>query len=204
MEKRVMRPRPEEVLPETRRVLARAGCPPDRGEAFVEIARAVAGKLITLAKPAAFSVDLPVMGIGPDIVELDGLTISSSDMVKKLSEAETVSLFLATIGAEPEEECRALGEGNRLIEALLLDSAASEMVERLLRLAHLDTAKRMSGFVGTARYAPGYGDFSLSHQVRIVEVLGGDETGVRVMQDSFMLIPKKSTTGIIGWKRQRN
>ncbi|MEO0249570.1 MAG: hypothetical protein ABIN58_08545, partial [candidate division WOR-3 bacterium] len=194
METRLVMPRPEEVLPENRRILARAGCPPDSGEDFLEAAARAAKRLVELARPAAFSADLRVIAFSADRVELEDFVIFSSDMSDRLAGAERVSLFLATIGPGPEEACRALSEDKNLTEALFLDAAASEMVEILLRRAHREAAARMSGFAGTARYAPGYGDFSLIHQARIVELLGGTATGVRVMEDSFMLIPKKSTT----------
>lgn len=204
MEREVIRPRPEEVLPDTRRIMARAGCPPDAGEDFAELVALAATRLVETAKPVAFSAELGVIAFYADRVELDGLVIFSSDMAKKMAGAERVSLFLATIGPGPEEACRSLSEDKRLSEMFLLDAAASEMIELLMRRAHQGAAARMSGFTGTARYAPGYGDFSLSHQAGIVEILGGPETGVTVIQDSFMLVPRKSTTGVVGWKRQGN
>lgn len=204
MDKRVIRPQPEEVLPEINRVLARAGCPPDSGEDFLGVAISAAKSLLTLAEPVAFSAELEVISISDDSVELEGFTIFSADMARKLSGSETVSLFLATIGLAPEDECRVLADENRFIESLFLDAASSEMVEKLLRHLHHEAAGRMRGMRSTARYAPGYGDFSLDHQARIVELLGGGGTGVRVMDSSFMLVPKKSTTGVVGWKKQEN
>ena len=51
---------------------------------------------------------------------------------------------------------------------------------------------------GTVRFSPGVGDFSLENQVDIVRLLGGERTGVRVIEDSFTLIPVKSMTGVVG------
>jgi hypothetical protein len=202
MERFVMNPPPERLAPEPRRVLARAGCPKSAGNSLLKPATFAIERLLALARPAAFSADLPVLSSDENTIELEGLTIRSSDMAKKLSGSSFLTIFLATIGPGPEESCRALSESGRLTEALLLDAAASEMVELLLRSAHRQASLRMSGFIGTARYAPGYGDFSLSHQAFIVDALGGDSTGVMVMKDSYMLVPQKSTTGVVGWRKQ--
>ncbi len=191
-------------MPDVRRVLARAGCPPDSGQDFLAVAERAIHMLSEIASPATFSTELMVIAFSDEWIETEGFTIVSRDMARKLRGAEKLSLFLATIGPGPEEVCCALFEESKFSEALALDAAASEMAELLLRRAHMEAAALMRGFAGTARYAPGYGDFSLSHQARIVNLLGGDETGVRVMEDSFMLVPKKSTTGVVGWKRPEN
>lgn len=197
-------PSPEQLAPEPGRVIARAGCPRSAGGDLERAAALAIERLLALARPSAFSADLPVLSFGEDRIELEGLTICSSDMARSLSGSSILTIFLATIGPGPEEECRTLSDSGRFTDALFLDSAASEMVELLLRSAHRQAALRMRGFRGTARYAPGYGDFSLSHQAIMVDMLGGDSTGVRVMEGSYMLVPQKSTTGVVGWRRREN
>ena len=54
------------------------------------------------------------------------------------------------------------------------------------------------GFYTNFRYSPGYGDFPLEYQRRIVTLLGCDKTIGLTVTDSSLLIPQKSVTAIIG------
>ncbi|MEO0141535.1 MAG: hypothetical protein ABIM88_08335 [candidate division WOR-3 bacterium] len=199
---RTVRPRPEEVIPSIQRVLRRAGGSGRETGALLLFAQKAIATLAELSKPAGFWITSAIISSYETRIETPGFTIESRDMARRLSGCEWLTTFLVTIGHGPERECESLsGRGEHTL-SLLLDAAASEMTEELLRLAHRKAAETLVDFTGTARYAPGYGDFSLSHQSDIVRLFGRDRTGVMAIEGSFMLIPRKSATAIVGWKRR--
>jgi len=90
------------------------------------------------------------------------------------------------------------------LKAFLVDAAASVLVENVMKELHRQAGIRMSGCKSTVRFSPGFGDFSLENQVTIVRLLGGENTGVKVMEGSCTLVPVKSTTGVVGWIQRQD
>jgi hypothetical protein len=143
--------------------------------------------------------DLQITGREECVLRTEALSLRSCMIAERLARSEMVTLLMGTVGPDPERRCSELDEEGRHLDAMLLDAAASAMVEEIMRAAHLKCAERMEGMEGTARYAPGYGDFSLDHQVEILQALGDDE--VQVSRETYMLTPRKSSTGVVGWSR---
>ena len=200
MERHLLRPRSEQALPSLRRVLARAGCGPEPDGRMLAAAQQALDRLVTLARPVYAGVELSVQEFSEHGLILEtGARLFSGDLSRKMARAVRISLLAASVGPGPEEECVRLESAGEATRSLFLDAAASEMTEQLLRMAHADAAKRMAGFAGTARYAPGYGDFSLENQALILEALGAEELGIRMVEGSWMMEPRKSTTGVVGW-----
>jgi 5-methyltetrahydrofolate--homocysteine methyltransferase len=113
--------------------------------------------------------------------------------------AEKLSFLLVTIGPGPETEVRRLQKEGYHTRSFFLDAAASCMVEKVARELHGRLATEFPNYRGTARFAPGFGDFPVSFQEEIMNILGGRSIGVSLRRDSFILRPVKSGTGVIGW-----
>jgi hypothetical protein len=192
------RPRIDAVVPTEAQVSGRAGCRSgDLGDvrgAVERATRTAAG----LAEPRAFELSLEARFEG-DLVVMPGITLSSGSLVGALDGAAEVSLMLATIGSACEDEADSLERSGEHLGAFLLDAAASVLVENVMKELHRETARRLSGRRGTVRFSPGFADFSLESQADIVRLLGGDATGVRVIEESYTLVPGKSMTGVTGW-----
>jgi hypothetical protein len=192
------RPGIDAVVPTEAQVSGRAGCrSADLGDVRGAVERASC-TAVGLAEPRAFELSLEARFEG-DLIVMPGIILSSGPLVRALEGAAEVSLMLSTIGPACEDEADALEMSGDHLGAFLLDAAASVLVENVMKELHRETAGRLPGRRGTVRFSPGFGDFSLESQADIVRLLGGDSTGVRVMEESYTLVPRKSMTGVTGW-----
>jgi len=192
-----------ELLPDTDRVLARAGCPPGRSGAIADSVREAIATLGLTARPEAVYASFPVESLEEGVLRAGGVELRSSDLCRTLAGASTVSLFAATLGPGPEGTVRDLTSGGRHLAGFLLDAAASSAVERLCRKVHGLISSGMPGFDSTVRYAPGYGDFRLDDQAVILDLLEAGGIGIVLVPGSHMLTPVKSSTGVMGWARRQ-
>ena len=58
------------------------------------------------------------------------------------------------------------------------------------------------GYNITYRYSPGYGDLTISHQSDILSLLNAQKLIGLSALESAILVPVKSVTAFIGWKRR--
>jgi hypothetical protein len=84
---------------------------------------------------------------------------------------------------------------------VLLDAWGSEALEQLNERFDRDIRQ---GKKGTRRFSPGYGDVDIRKNFPLYEYLvrnKGEEVGRRITvnPDTGILIPRKSTIGMIGW-----
>ncbi len=131
-------------------------------------------------------------------IELEGgLMIPSRYISRVFKNVFRVTLFIATVGSDITD-----GEGRDQMERVIFDAIGSEGVESLVRWFHrsLKIRSKSMGYGLTARFSPGYGDFPLSFQSWFVENLDAESMGVKITEN-FMLIPEKTVTGVIGWRR---
>ncbi|MBN2586332.1 MAG: hypothetical protein JXA64_00105 [Candidatus Fermentibacteraceae bacterium] len=190
---------PLETLPEEDRVLARSGCPPSRRGRFGAEAREAIESLSRAAQPEAIVSTMDVRVITEDEVVTGEMHLKSASLARFMKGAEKVSVFLVTLGSRPEREARRLQDEGCYTRSFFLDAAASCMVDRLARELHRRLTGEFPGCRATARFAPGFGDFSLASQEDIIVHLGGGSIGVSLQRDSYTLLPVKSGTGVIGW-----
>lgn len=122
---------------------------------------------------------------------------------KHLYLCEKIAILAVTIGEDIENEITNSSENENYAHALLLDAAATEAVEEAADLSEkiIEREARKEGFYLTSRFSPGYGDFPLTMQKEILELASGDKIGIS-LTSSLMLIPRKSITAIIGFKRE--
>jgi hypothetical protein len=191
-----------ELLPELDRVLARAGCPPGKSGGLEDSVRESIAALSRTAEPAALYRTFPVDGMDQGVLRAGGVELSSVDLCRRLEGASSLSFFVATLGPGPEKTLRELSSEGRHLAAFLLDAAASSTVEKLCRWVHGIISGTMTEYGSTVRYAPGYGDFHLSGQAVILDILGAGGIGVSLTAGSYMLLPVKSATGVMGWTRR--
>ena len=82
-----------------------------------------------------------------------------------------------------------------MAKAVIIDCGASVLIEQL---ADEFQAEINVGPFTTPRFSPGYGDWSITEQARIIRLLDGQrQIGLNVTKDSLM-IPRKSITAVIG------
>lgn len=138
-------------------------------------------------------------------VTLDnGLVLKSTRLASVLAHCEELSLLAATLGRAVLEQIHHLLSSGELTQATLLDAIASESVEHFVDWMQAIIARERLrlGFSPTMRFSPGYGDWKLDIQPDILRVLKAEEIGLSVHPESYILLPEKSITAVIGWERR--
>ena len=132
-------------------------------------------------------------------VEFDSFSVASVDFSKFLLDSNEVFLIGTTIGKEIVDLRNNL-MNNDSFKSVILDAVGSETVESFTEWVNEYLSKiilKEGKTLTKRRYSPGYGDFPLSYQKKIAEILDLDKIGVTV-SDSFILSPEKSVTAFIG------
>lgn len=153
----------------------------------------------SLINPSATSRSYKILSKGEESVETEVANLPGKDIAKLLKSSFEVIFCATTIGIELEEEINRLLNEKKILEATILDAigstAADTAMDYLNNLLKAEATRK--GLSLTRRYSPGYGDFPLSTQESLVRFSGGEALGIRV-SPSYMLIPRKSVTAIIG------
>lgn len=127
------------------------------------------------------------------------IQLLGSSITKHLSNCYYVAMMAITIG-EPIEMTitNHFGTGN-YTAGLLLDAAATAAVESIAdQVNHLiDSLATKDGYATTWRFSPGYGDWNITIQQKILTALHAETIGLTATE-SFMLQPRKSITAAIG------
>jgi len=106
-----------------------------------------------------------------------------------LSECKSVLICAATLGGEFDRLLRQL-QITDMAGAVILDSMAGEKLENFCNEKN-----------GTSRrYSPGYGDFPLSVNRNIIDVLNTSKHIGLCTTDDYILTPQKSITGLVNIK----
>lgn len=156
----------------------------------------------TIIEPRGNYLRLENITISKDKVNLGTgqLTFVSQDIADLLANQDQVVILAVTIGPALEEKVEQLFASDQLTKATILDAVGSIAVEEAaneLQEKIAAEAKEIALPSLTMRYSPGYGDLDLDIQPQLLELVQGQELGVAV-NDSFLLIPQKSITALIG------
>ena len=130
-------------------------------------------------------------------------TVSGTSIRCHLSPAHCVSVLTVTIGETVETTIHTLFQQGEYTAAILLDAAATAATEQvadsITRLIRQQANRQ--GCSITSRFSPGYGNWGLEIQPAMLQLSGAHKIGVRATE-SYMLIPRKSVTAVIGWTSQ--
>jgi cobalamin-dependent methionine synthase I len=116
-------------------------------------------------------------------------------MPESFSQAKKISVFLSTLGPDIVKLVDEYTKAGKVFDAFLLDSWASESLEALND--SFDRKLREEFGEGTRRFSPGYGKVDVRMNRYIVEELL-EVDSVKVLESGF-LVPRKTTTCMIGW-----
>lgn len=128
-------------------------------------------------------------------VILDGEEINSLGLKKFLSGAKNCALLAATAGIEADRLIARYSAVEPSL-ALMIDALAAATVEAL--------CNKLCGECFEVeehrRFSPGYGDFPINYQKRIIRALSADlNVGIH-LTNSLMLAPSKSVTAVVPLK----
>ncbi len=124
------------------------------------------------------------------------------DIRAHLAGCEFVVLQATTLGLEVDRLIRK-AEITDMTKAVVMDALASAASEQVCREADLLLHRKSPGLWQTFRFSPGYGDFPLSVQARLLSLLDAGKRIGLASSDSSLLTPRKSVTGVIGLSAQK-
>ena len=136
--------------------------------------------------------------IAGETLDFSAFQIKSKDLSRIFAHCQSCVFMSVTLGPEVDR-LLARVQKEDMADAVLLDALASSEVELMCDRSEQSVAEKLKdGQYMTMRYSPGYGDVPLEVSAYILSLLGvrGD-TGIS-MTDSFMLVPVKSVTAMIG------
>lgn len=107
-------------------------------------------------------------------------------------------LFCATLGHELDR-CISRYTVVSPAKAAMLDATGGALVEALCDKLTAELKKEMPSVFFDNRFSPGYGDFPLSAQRHIFDILELSRIGVG-LNDSLLLSPSKTVTAVLGLK----
>jgi 5-methyltetrahydrofolate--homocysteine methyltransferase len=121
------------------------------------------------------------------------------DIREFLSGCDKAVLFCVTLGGETDRLIRYTGIQSPLHE-LIIDALANAAVEQAADMVQTEIAKAYPTYTQTERYSPGYGDYPLEVQPRILAYLDTKKLIGVSAGESLMMSPLKSITAAIGLK----
>ncbi len=145
----------------------------------------------------------------PTIIKDDGSDNSgkksaegSLSIKKHLEGCNRAVLMAVTLGVGVDQLLRKTQVTDMAL-AVIIDSGASVLIEQLAddfqeEIVKKPDASDQNDTFTTPRFSPGYGDWPITEQARIVRLLDGQrQIGLNVTKDSLM-VPRKSITAVIG------
>ena len=138
----------------------------------------------------------------PDGVLVSGTNVrlTGKGILRHLNGAKMAALLAATLGAEAERYLRAL-EHTDMTGALIADAVCTECVEKTCDRAgeEIRAFAARGGYSVNSRFSPGYGDLPLEIQPEFLSALDSMKAIGLTCSSSFLLIPRKSVTAVIGF-----
>lgn len=129
-----------------------------------------------------------------------GAFLQGSRLAEWMEGCTELFLMFSTLGEAVQTAIRGATEAGRLSDAVVIDAAASEIVDAgldwLMQGARRELM-RENRMLTARRYSPGYGDMPLAEQGKLAELLEIERFGVQ-LTESFLLIPEKSVLAIAG------
>ncbi len=196
---KIFRKNPSEIRIPRRVLAARLGFKgvgdiPDSFKGHFERAYKIA---IEVADPVAVYGDFPVEDLD-DGVEIDGKVLKGRSIEDFVKGSRSATLIVATLGSEYDETMNRFHEKGDDLTSFFLDGIGSEMVEYFIR--DLDSLLRKEKGEGGPRISPGYGDLPLSLNAWIIEKLDAGKIGVSYDPETFIMVPRKTISALIGWR----
>jgi hypothetical protein len=126
--------------------------------------------------------------------------LRGSDIKTHLDGCDEIIILAATLGLQVDELIRQT-EASDMAGAVVLDALASAAIEQLCDDVEKEIKLSTVNCQLSTRYSPGYGDFPLEVQPELLELLGARKKIGLYVNQSNLLIPRKSVTAILGVKK---
>ncbi len=169
------------------------GAYPD--ERLKSITENVICELVAAATPRYCIKDTSVK-IDGEWVLFDSFKVYSKSLSKHLANCTSAVLFAATIGADVD---RIVSKYSVIspVKAVAAQAAAAAMIEMYADEVCEKIQKEEKTYL-VPRFSPGYGDFSLDFQKKLLELLNAQKRIGLCLTNGNLLTPIKSVTAVIG------
>ncbi len=131
------------------------------------------------------------------------LTFRGNDIYNHLVNSEKCVLMAATLGSKIDRQIKYYSKFD-MTKCLILDACATTAIEALCDEVEEEVKEvaKNEGYYITSRYSPGYGDFNIEMQPKLLNTLNTQVKIGLTVTDSLILIPRKSVTAVIGLSKQ--
>ena len=168
-------------------------------ESVLNLVESCVEELSRAAEPKSISREFPLTLL-PD-GEIDGgcFKTRSRNLSKNLKDCISVVVFAATLGLGADHLIQKYTR-IQMSRAVVLQAAAAAMIEDYCNevCTRLRQEYETRGLYLRPRFSPGYGDFPLSCQPALLDGLeAGKRIGIK-LTDSFLMMPSKSVTAVMG------
>lgn len=159
-------------------------------------------ELERVAVPRQVTRSYPLARLSEDQIDLECFRVQSKNLAKNLADCHQVILFAATLGREADVLLRKYSK-IQMSKAVMMQAAAAAMIEEYCDMVNLQLKRdyEQQGLYLRPRFSPGYGDFPLECQSYIATALELNKRIGVTLTDSFLMVPSKSVTAIMGVSR---
>lgn len=132
-------------------------------------------------------------------LKIGQLDIDSKNLAKNLSGCSQAMVLAATLGTSVDMLLRKYSLTD-MAKAVVVQACAAAMLEECLDNWQKERSEEMQKeqLYLRPRFSPGYGDFSIEHQKKLLQMLDASKKIGLTVTDSMMLVPSKSVTAVIG------
>lgn len=130
--------------------------------------------------------------------------VRSKALSRNLKDCHEVILFAATLGAGVDLLLRRYNRIS-MSRAVVMQACAAARIEKYCNEINDKLKARAAdeGLYLRPRFSPGYGDLPISCQPDFCRVLEAEKTVGITLTESFLMIPSKSVTAVIGVSHKR-
>ena len=131
-------------------------------------------------------------------ITIDNIKFKTGKIITHYLEGmEKCCVFATTAGIEYDAYKKQLRKKGEILEEYIADAIGSVIAEACVNNIAGELAEKMDGSICTYPYSPGYCNWKLAEQQLLFSLLPDAPCGIR-LTESCLMLPIKSTTGIIG------
>ncbi len=148
------------------------------------------------AEPRAVYLETPIT-LKDSEIDFGFMKVKSRNLAKNLEGCSDAHVFVATIGLGVERQFKRISAKSQA-KAMVYSATCSALVESFCDYVNSELAR---GKETKPRFSCGYGDFCLEHQADILKATEATKRLGVYLTDSYMMVPVKTVTAIIGIRR---
>ncbi len=140
------------------------------------------------------------------LLENTDLTLLGENINNHLSGASKCAVMAVTIGVGIEKAISGYERTGFLTKSVMLDGVATALVEELADRVNeeIKIKAEKEGFYCKTRFSPGYGDFPLETQRKIIPLLDCEKRAGIFLNENCIMSPRKSVTAVIGFFKKED